>query len=95
MKTVTGFLFLACAVAAPGIARAQDSGIEIGKMAPAAALQTLDGKAADLGSKNPLVYYNLALLRLGYLPQTLDQVSMGLSASDSVTRRSYSCWVRR
>ena len=29
-------------------AAAQDSGIEIGKMAPAAAVQTLDGKAADL-----------------------------------------------
>jgi thiol-disulfide isomerase/thioredoxin len=30
------------------LARAQDSGIEIGKMAPAAAVQTLDGKPADL-----------------------------------------------
>jgi thiol-disulfide isomerase/thioredoxin len=29
-------------------AAAQDSGIEIGKMAPAAAVQTLDSKAADL-----------------------------------------------
>ena len=29
-------------------AAAQDSGIEIGTMAPAAAVQTLDGKAADL-----------------------------------------------
>lgn len=31
-----------------GIAGAQDSGIELGKKAPAAAVQTLDGKAADL-----------------------------------------------
>lgn len=30
------------------VAAAQDSGIEIGKKAPAAAVQTLDGKAADL-----------------------------------------------
>lgn len=30
------------------VAAAQDSGIEIGKAAPAAAVQTLDGKAADL-----------------------------------------------
>jgi thiol-disulfide isomerase/thioredoxin len=48
MKTFTGFLFLVGALAAPRLARAQDSGIEIGKMAPAAALQTLDGKPADL-----------------------------------------------
>jgi thiol-disulfide isomerase/thioredoxin len=39
---------LAAMVVAAGFAGAQDSGIEIGKMAPAAALQTLDGKAADL-----------------------------------------------
>jgi thiol-disulfide isomerase/thioredoxin len=32
----------------PAIAAAQDMGIEIGKKAPAAAVQTLDGKASDL-----------------------------------------------
>ncbi|HEY7233514.1 MAG TPA: TlpA disulfide reductase family protein, partial [Gemmatimonadaceae bacterium] len=31
-----------------GAARAQDMGIEIGSKAPAAAVETLDGKAADL-----------------------------------------------
>ncbi len=37
-------------------------------------------QAAALGSQNPLVYYDLALLRLGIRPQALDQVNMGISA---------------
>jgi thiol-disulfide isomerase/thioredoxin len=48
MKTIAGRWFLVAALAAPGVARAQDSGIELGKTAPAAAVQTLDGKPADL-----------------------------------------------
>jgi thiol-disulfide isomerase/thioredoxin len=39
-------------------ARAQDSGIEVGSKAPTAALETLDGKPADLASvfgKGPVV----------------------------------------
>jgi cytochrome c biogenesis protein CcmG, thiol:disulfide interchange protein DsbE len=42
-------VFAAAAVAsfAPGL-RAQESGIEVGTRAPAAAVETLDGKAADL-----------------------------------------------
>ena len=39
---------LAATLVTARIATAQDSGIEIGKMAPAAAVQTLDGKPADL-----------------------------------------------
>ena len=38
------------ALAAPAVARAQDSGIPVGSKAPAAAVETLDGKAADLGT---------------------------------------------
>lgn len=48
MKSIVGTWALALALAVPAIARAQDSGIEIGKTAPAAAVTTLDGKAADL-----------------------------------------------
>src|SRR6185437_12785637 len=33
---------------APSLARAQDMGIEVGSKAPAAAVETLDGKPADL-----------------------------------------------
>jgi thiol-disulfide isomerase/thioredoxin len=39
---------LAATLVTARFAAAQDSGIEIGKMAPAAAVQTLDGKTADL-----------------------------------------------
>ena len=39
---------VAVTMVAAGVAGAQDSGIEIGKQAPAAAVQMLDGKAADL-----------------------------------------------
>ena len=48
MKTVIRFSLLVGALAAPSLMRGQDSGIEIGKMAPAAVLQRLDGTAADL-----------------------------------------------
>lgn len=48
MKTVFGTVLVVGALAATSVARAQDSGIEIGAKAPAAAVQTLDGKAADL-----------------------------------------------
>ena len=44
----------------PAIAVAQDSGIEIGATAPAAAVQTLDGKPANLAlhvGKGPAVLY--------------------------------------
>lgn len=44
------FLTLAAALCFASIAGAQESGIEVGTRAPAAAVQTLDGKAADLGS---------------------------------------------
>ncbi|MHB8837631.1 MAG: TlpA family protein disulfide reductase [Gemmatimonadaceae bacterium] len=47
------------ALAAPGAqARAQDSGIEVGSKAPAAAVETLDGQPAELSSvfgKRPVV----------------------------------------
>lgn len=49
-------LMLCAALWSP--ARAQDSGIEIGTKAPAAAVETLDGKPADLASvfgKGPVV----------------------------------------
>ena len=49
MKAVFSSLFLVSALLAPAAARAQDSGIEIGKSAPGAAVYTLDGKATDLG----------------------------------------------
>lgn len=39
---------LAAAIAAPAALRAQDSGIQIGAQAPDAAVQTLDGKPANL-----------------------------------------------
>ncbi len=42
------FVGLAATLLAASSAAAQDSGIEIGTKAPAAALQTLDGKSADL-----------------------------------------------
>src|SRR5690242_12755987 len=41
-------LGLAAAIAAPSALRAQDSGIQIGAQAPDAAVQTLDGKPANL-----------------------------------------------
>jgi thiol-disulfide isomerase/thioredoxin len=52
-------LIVAAALAAlPVIARAQESGIPVGSKAPAAALQTLDGKTVDLASyigKSPML----------------------------------------
>jgi thiol-disulfide isomerase/thioredoxin len=48
MKLVFGSMVLVGALLVPAAARAQDSGIEIGKSAPAAAVYTLDGKATDL-----------------------------------------------
>lgn len=39
---------VAVAIATPATARAQDVGLELGTVAPAAAVQTLDGKPADL-----------------------------------------------
>lgn len=46
---VTASLCLSAALAfAPSVARAQDMGIEVGSKAPAAAVETLDGKPADL-----------------------------------------------
>jgi len=39
----------ALAFGAPAVARAQDIGLEVGTTAPAAKLETLDGKPADLG----------------------------------------------
>ncbi len=49
-------LILACTIGAP--LRAQESGIEVGKAAPPAKLETLDGKVADLAQyigKGPVV----------------------------------------
>ena len=45
------------ALAAPHLARAQDSGLPIGSAAPSATLQTLDGKTVDLATiaKGPAV----------------------------------------
>jgi len=54
-------LMVACVAAnsvAASTAAAQDSGIEVGKMAPAAAMQTLDGKPVDLSefiAKGPVL----------------------------------------
>ncbi len=47
----------AFALAAPSAARAQDSGLPLGSVAPAATLQTLDGKTVDLAkvAKGPAV----------------------------------------
>ncbi|HVF40124.1 MAG TPA: TlpA disulfide reductase family protein [Gemmatimonadaceae bacterium] len=42
--------FVALALALPAAARSQDIGIAIGKKAPAAVVQTLDGKAVNLSS---------------------------------------------
>ena len=45
---VLGFGLTAVAMALPMSARAQDVGLELGTKAPAAAVETLDGKAANL-----------------------------------------------
>jgi thiol-disulfide isomerase/thioredoxin len=59
MATVTGLISLTAAfTAAPRLVRAQDMGIEIGSKAPAAAVETLDGKPANLSQfigKTPVV----------------------------------------
>lgn len=56
---VAASLCLTTALAfAPSVARAQDMGIEIGSKAPAAAVETLDGKPANLSQfigKTPVV----------------------------------------
>jgi thiol-disulfide isomerase/thioredoxin len=52
------FATLAIFLATPSLARSQDSGIELGSPAPSAALETLDGKPADLAryvGKTPVV----------------------------------------
>lgn len=48
MKTIKHAWFLVGSLVMPSIAAAQDSGIEVGTKAPAAVVQTLDGKSADL-----------------------------------------------
>jgi thiol-disulfide isomerase/thioredoxin len=59
MKTLlaASIFALAATFAAPGAARAQDSGLELGTQAPSAMLQTLDGKTVDLAkvAKGPAV----------------------------------------
>ena len=49
LRPLSSLLALAL-VAVPSFARAQDSGIELGLTGPAAAVATLDGKAANLAS---------------------------------------------
>lgn len=44
------FLLLATMLVMPSLARAQDLGIQVGAKAPTAALETLDGKPAELGT---------------------------------------------
>ena len=48
MKSVSGSWLMVVGLCLPGVMAAQDSGIEVGAKAPAAAVSTLDGKAADL-----------------------------------------------
>ncbi len=62
MNTIKRFFLFATTAAAllvaANAARAQESGIPVGTAAPAAALETLDGKAADLSTylkKGPVV----------------------------------------
>ena len=53
-----GFVVAALSLAAPRLARAQDSGLPLGSTAPSAMLQTLDGKTVDLAQvvgKGPAV----------------------------------------
>ena len=56
---IAASLCLSAALAfAPSVARAQDMGIEVGSKAPAAAVETLDGKPADLSQfigKSPVL----------------------------------------
>jgi thiol-disulfide isomerase/thioredoxin len=57
-ESVFGLLLATVALAVPMAARAQDLGIEVGSAAPAAKVQTLDGKAADLAQyigKTPVI----------------------------------------
>lgn len=59
MKMTSGFItFAVAAVVAASPVRAQDLGLQVGTVAPAAKLQTLDGKDADLSQyvgKTPAV----------------------------------------
>jgi thiol-disulfide isomerase/thioredoxin len=48
MKAVSGFWLLVGGLVLPGLVAAQESGIEVGAKAPAAAVWALDGKATDL-----------------------------------------------
>ena len=48
IRHVIASLCLTAAIAIPSALRAQDSGIEVGARAPAAAVETLDGKPANL-----------------------------------------------
>lgn len=49
-RTVLGAAALALALVAPKALTAQDMGIEVGTRAPAAAVQSMDGVAMDLGT---------------------------------------------
>ena len=49
-KMRTSLFAVAGLIITVSVAGAQESGIDVGKRAPSAAVQTLDGKAADLGS---------------------------------------------
>src|SRR5689334_7499975 len=48
IQCVIASLCLTAAIVIPSALRAQDSGIEVGSQAPAAAVETLDGKPANL-----------------------------------------------
>ena len=57
-ESLFGFAVMTAALITPITARAQDLGIERGSVAPAAKMQTLDGKAADLSQyigKTPVI----------------------------------------
>jgi thiol-disulfide isomerase/thioredoxin len=58
-STLVASLLSAVAVLMPAALRAQDSGIEVGSQAPAAAVETLDGQPADLSQyvgKGPVLF---------------------------------------
>jgi thiol-disulfide isomerase/thioredoxin len=57
-EAVVGLFVVGVGLASANVAGAQDLGIEIGSTAPAAKMQTLDGKAADLSQyigKTPVI----------------------------------------
>lgn len=58
LRTAAASLALAAGFLAPRLARAQDMGIELGRTAPGAAVQTLDGKPFNLSQlvgKGPML----------------------------------------